>query len=282
MINVRTDQLFSEMDVKIHTAHYISGDRWWIDRDGRNWWNRKTHFRFNAVYLTKVGSFDLRIGETLCHIPPKSLVFIPAGSDLEFLFDGNGALEKYYVHFDLSLGKRALGCYWSIPYVTAPTDFDALEKVFLALNEAVAKEGDPMTQIAARGHLLTLVSVLLREARAEFVYTAEWVDRDLREISAYMDEHFAENPTVKQLADRVGYSPAHFSKRFRSAFGATPSEYMNRRRIERACVLLRTTELSVSAIAEALGFYDSSYFSNFFRNKTGLSPNFYRKSEKGQ
>ena len=271
------EQMLSELEIHVHTANYISGDRWWLDRDGRNWWNRKTRFLYNAVYLTRVGEFDLRIGERLLHIPPRSLVFIPAGSDLEYSFDGKGQLEKYYVHFDLSLGKEMLSRYFEIPLVTVPKDFQAIEATFLALNRAYSEGIDPISQIAVRGHLLTLISELLRESGATLSEARGQIPEDMREIATYVEAHIGKNPSVESLAERVGYSTAHFGKRFKSAFGVTPSEYMNCIRIERACLLLRTTDLSVSLIAEELGFCDASYFSNFFRNKTGLSPNFYRK-----
>ncbi|MGC0272355.1 helix-turn-helix domain-containing protein [Pseudactinotalea sp. Z1739] len=91
-----------------------------------------------------------------------------------------------------------------------------------------------------------------------------------------MDRDFAEPLDVPGLARVAMMSPAHFSRQFRATFAETPHRYLQRRRIERACALLRDTELSVTDISFAVGFESLGTFSRTFTAIIGRSPSAYR------
>jgi len=91
-----------------------------------------------------------------------------------------------------------------------------------------------------------------------------------------MDRDFAAPLDVPALARVALMSPAHFSRRFRLAFGETPHRYLQRRRIERACAMLRDTEDTVTAIALAVGFDSFGTFSRTFTAIIGRPPTQYR------
>lgn len=86
------------------------------------------------------------------------------------------------------------------------------------------------------------------------------------------------NVDLKQLAERHGYSAAHFTRLFRKVYGLSPLQYILQQRLGRAAALLRDGELSISETAWRCGFTDSNYFSRLFRSKMGMSPRDYRKS----
>ena len=58
----------------------------------------------------------------------------------------------------------------------------------------------------------------------------------------------------------------------------TPYEYHLKNKIDRAMLLLETSDLSIKEIAFSLGFSDEHYFSDIFKRKTGIKPTHYRKS----
>ena len=92
-----------------------------------------------------------------------------------------------------------------------------------------------------------------------------------------MDRSFAEPLDVPTLAAVAHVSPAHFSRTFRATFGETPHSYLQRRRIERAMFLLRTTRDSVTDICVAVGFASLGTFSRTFREITGTTPSDFRR-----
>jgi AraC-like DNA-binding protein len=93
-----------------------------------------------------------------------------------------------------------------------------------------------------------------------------------------MDRSFAEPLDVATLARIAHVSRAHFSRSFRQTFGETPHRYLQRRRIERAMALLRSTDQPVIEVALAVGFESHSTFSRTFREIVGHTPSDYRGS----
>ena len=67
-------------------------------------------------------------------------------------------------------------------------------------------------------------------------------------------------------------SPAHFIRTFSATFGETPIRYLQRRRIERAMALLRTTDLPVQDVCTAVGWSSLATFTRRFREVTGWAP----------
>jgi len=270
-------QLYAAVATYVHIAEHMSKEGWWLDKNGKNWWNRKGYFNHNAIYLAKVGEFDLKIGSSWYHIAPGDMVFVPANSELEFFFDGKGKFEKYYVHFDLALGTNQLADHFKMPLVFKPRDTSRVEAIFSELCECCAHMDAPTLQLAANGLLLSLVAEMLALGKAEFVTVPKSVDREMRMALQYIDEHIGGSLSVEVLARHVGYSATYFTKKFKRAFGVTPTEYIANLRISFAKQYLAAGHMSVQEIAVALGFCDASYFSHFFKSKTGLYPVYYRK-----
>ena len=91
-----------------------------------------------------------------------------------------------------------------------------------------------------------------------------------------MDRSYAEPLDVDALAAIACCSPAHFIRSFRSTFGETPYRYLQRRRIERAMALLRTTDLAVQDVCVAVGWTSLATFTRRFREVVGVTPAAYR------
>jgi transcriptional regulator GlxA family with amidase domain len=91
-----------------------------------------------------------------------------------------------------------------------------------------------------------------------------------------MDREYAQPLDVPALARTALMSPAHFSRRFREAYGETPYAYLMTRRIERAKALLRRGDLSVTEVCFAVGCTSLGSFSARFTELVGQTPSMYR------
>ena len=91
-----------------------------------------------------------------------------------------------------------------------------------------------------------------------------------------MDRSYAEPLDVPTLARIAHVSEAHFIRSFRAAFGETPNRYLQRRRVERAMWLLRSTDRSVTDICMDVGFASLGTFSRVFRDIVGETPSQHR------
>lgn len=101
--------------------------------------------------------------------------------------------------------------------------------------------------------------------------------RALRQARDRIDRDYGEDIDIVTLAARAGYSREHFIRAFRAAYGDTPGRYRTRRRIERACELLRSVNLTVTEICHLVGFTSLGTFSTRFAEQTGMSPTRYRE-----
>lgn len=90
---------------------------------------------------------------------------------------------------------------------------------------------------------------------------------------AYMEEHYSEKISLKQVAEMVSFSPEHFSRVFsRETGGITYINYLNNIRMKQAVELLETTDKKIYEIAEEVGFVSVNYFSTLFKKRFGMSP----------
>jgi AraC-like DNA-binding protein len=100
--------------------------------------------------------------------------------------------------------------------------------------------------------------------------------RHLRRARDRMDREYAEPLDVPALARTALMSTAHFSRRFREAYGETPYSYLMTRRIERAAALLRRGDVSVTEACFEVGCTSLGSFSARFKQVVGETPSAYR------
>ncbi|WP_343213037.1 AraC family transcriptional regulator [Gordonia sp. JH63] len=84
-----------------------------------------------------------------------------------------------------------------------------------------------------------------------------------------IDRSYADDLDIATLARIALMSPSHFIRRFRAVFGETPHRYLQRRRIERACALLRTTDVPVLDVALLVGYDNPGTFGPTFSRIVG-------------
>ena len=94
---------------------------------------------------------------------------------------------------------------------------------------------------------------------------------------AYIQEHYAEPITVKQLADICGFSQVHFMNIFKATIGSTCIEYLIQYRLARAAMDLQETDRSVMQIALDNGFQNISYFNRAFKQQYAMTPSAFRR-----
>ena len=105
-------------------------------------------------------------------------------------------------------------------------------------------------------------------------------NRQCAAVQRYIDLHFKEALTLEQLADEGHMNKYYLSHAFKREYGVSPINYMISRRIEESKYLLAETDLSMSQIAQLLGFSSLSYFSQVFRRTQDISPKEYRQSQR--
>ena len=96
------------------------------------------------------------------------------------------------------------------------------------------------------------------------------------EAKAYIQENYAKNVSLNDIAARFYVNPFYFSQLFKKKTGTTYQKYLTELRMKRAEVLLRETDLKVYEICEQVGYTDTNYFSKLFERSTGKKPSAFR------
>ena len=122
------------------------------------------------------------------------------------------------------------------------------------------------------------LSVLMKKLLMELPDTVGRRSDRAADIAAYIDENIGTELTSAALSARFGYHPYHINRIMRELTGLTTHEYVTTRRVERAKTLLTETNLTMTEIAQTLGFADSGHFSRVFGKYVGVTPSEYRKS----
>ncbi len=104
----------------------------------------------------------------------------------------------------------------------------------------------------------------------------ELTNRLLLRARDAMDRSYREELDVAALAEIACVSKAHFIRTFKATFGETPHRYLQRRRVERAMYLLRTTDTDITDICMNVGFSSLGTFSRTFTEIVGETPTRYR------
>lgn len=143
--------------------------------------------------------------------------------------------------------------------------------------------GDAYIQSAVDAHTVDELSAICMNMYDDFIHRVHRMrenpnySKAIQRCCNYIDMNINKNIHVKDLALLVGYTDAYLARRFREETGFGISDYVKAARIERAKLLLQTTDLSVQQISDQLGYTTRSYFSQCFRQITGMTPLEYRK-----
>ena len=123
-----------------------------------------------------------------------------------------------------------------------------------------------------RGHLF-------RDLLAQYILENEIppvVDSCIEEALQRIRRHLHDEIDLNAIGTKSGLSYVQFLRRFKAATGMSPSDYVTALRLQKAKELLSDTPMLVKEIADACGFANEYYFSNFFKKQTGLSPSAFR------
>ncbi len=101
-------------------------------------------------------------------------------------------------------------------------------------------------------------------------------DAEILRAQCWFEEHMRDDISIEDLCTVAGLNARTFSRRFQVALGQSPSEYVQKQRVESAKRLLETTRNSFAEITMAVGYEDTSSFHRCFKKITGISPGEYR------
>ena len=132
-----------------------------------------------------------------------------------------------------------------------------------------------ISRIASVSYFIQLLSMLYEASSVSFPAGSS-TELRVQGIIDLIDNNVSENYPIESLAAKAMTSPRNFTRIFKSITGKSSSIYIKEKRIEKACVLLTATDMTITQIALLVGFDDPNYFSYSFRVLKGTSPREFR------
>ena len=100
----------------------------------------------------------------------------------------------------------------------------------------------------------------------------------IKSVLEYIEKHYSGVLTLNDLANVAGMNPRYFCRVFKQITSLTPMDYVIYFRIEQACKLLATTDMSILDVSLECGFNDCSYFTRTFKHRKKMTPKQYRRN----
>lgn len=226
------------------------------------------HFSIHWVLLLPKYNGEISADEFHFNVRPGMLAILPPHTTITLRFHRKST--QYYAHLSLPSGREPGTLVPGIIRLRGKRA--AVEALFAAGVEAfgagrVAEANEQFER------LLALVSTLEGQQNVATVKMPPKIRDTLKLIEDRLDRPIY----VEELAAEVQISRRHLLNLFRRFVGATVAEYLQKRRLERALVLLKNSQLTIKAIAGEVGVGDLQLFNKLVRRGTGLSPRAYRQ-----
>lgn len=205
---------------------------------------------------------------------PGAVFYLPKGVRYSAEFTrGEGDCVDYLINFELKT-REGEDCAFS-------------DRIQLLLNGKQPKIADDFYKLCRYSHRLSNPYVPVHRLffslieKLQTFHTLSDLNGKIAQAIApallYMDSHVGENIPVSRLAKLCLMSETAFRRAFREQTGMSPVQYKIHSRINKAKVLLQSSEeITIEEVAESLGFYDLSYFYKTFVSITGTTPSRFR------
>ncbi len=230
----------------------------------------------------------MQMHDRLVHLRPGALFWMRPGGLYLGDHDKRNRLGVNYIHFDLlKRGRVVTGRVdihrehrdvLDVEYVETITR--RIARAWQSAKVGHTDQADVATQLL-RGLLMDMDANESKQANAH--QPRGGTERHHYQLAmraaARLSEDLTNAPSIAEIAQQASCTPDHLTRVFSKVMGMSPQAYLVQRRIDRAKQLLRETGLTVSQIADVLGYRDVYFFSRQFKQKSGWTPTEYRRGE---
>lgn len=232
----------------------------------------RDHYLIHYIVSGK-GSYIIHGKEHMLHAGDCFLVY--PNTQVIYRADDGDPWEYAWVGFsgsDASIILRATDFTQEKPYLRNIPYGEQMHRQLLHIYDARGNEFEHAVEMT--GRLYTALAMLMHgTSRKKNHNTAQtYVQKGIE----YISSNYSYPITVEDIASYVGLSRSQLFRSFEAVLGVSPKEYLTDFRIKQSCYLLKHSDLSITAIANSIGFDNSLYFSKTFHKIKGRSPKEYR------
>ncbi|MBS7590010.1 helix-turn-helix transcriptional regulator [Ancylobacter defluvii] len=244
------------------------------------------HPRLFVLLDQSGGEFEMLLAPDRRTMPrrhaPRQISFIPAGVPLWSRVSRTTYVRHLDLHFDMEALRRRLVEHFDPQPFEAPRLMFTDERLMTFANLIAAECQEPQAFHQLYGDSLTTALFI------DFLRSTQRLGRkrpalapwQLRRVTDYIEANCLKGIRLEELAELVGLSPSYFSHAFKATTGIPPHQWQTDMRLKRAQGLLLGTDMSLTEVAAATGFYDQAHFTRMFRQHLGATPAAWRRDRR--
>lgn len=255
---------------------------------------------YHLIHFVLEGNGTLILGNTSYSVRTGQAFYIPAGASGYYYASMHHPWKYSWIGFFADPRNPFIEMiFHNSPVIDISMPLDELEHLLLSIiavtDERAAKiscyrrrdfPGEQFFPITSPEHCLEANSRMLHmfseflKAHGSTHPQTSGTKNYAANAKAYIDAYYCDRLQIQDVADALHIHPNYLSVIFKNAYRQTPKNYLNSLRMERAAILLKTTDYPVSMIAEAVGFSNPFQFSTAFKRYHGMSPAAFRQHHK--
>lgn len=231
---------------------------------------------YHLIHFVLYGKGELHINEHIFHLTAGDVFFIPAGKVSYYEASKDDPWCYAWVSF---LGINSQMYLYQL--MTSTDNFyiihglDTIKYKQLIFDIISLQGGSTSQYFQANGILFQIMAMLFNDVNFQ---ESSWGKNSIvDEIKFYLNINYAEKIKLQDVAKSFGIHPNYLTRIFHEKYGISPKQYLIDLKLKKARRLLTTTELSISVIANSLGFDDQLAFTKIFKKAFTVSPSEYRK-----
>ena len=219
------------------------------------------------------GELTLTAGGHTQAVTAGNVIVIPPNTPYRYTNASSGHLSYLWVHFTGSRAKETIVAYdlKPFPHISLTSDLNAITLRFKAIFEAYAHKNALRDEELSS--LLDLLLISAARSCAAGDSPCNELVRSVRRINSYYNTDLK----IPDLAKEEHLSVSRYNVLFKKQFGVSPTKYILKLRMDSACDLLSSTDLSIKQIGLLSGYNDPHFFSKTFRSFIGISPSEFRE-----
>lgn len=229
---------------------------------------------FWRVYWNNTTGATLRIGKKNLEMRPDHLYVIPANTDFGSIH--NADCRQLFIHFQIRhpytftrlWRRRRRPGLRGPPIIALPL---TMQRQYFVRRIVAGRNGNETAQRQTALLIRALIETLLAHLMNQHLFLRKIDERLLKTLN-YLEQHLDQPIDNRKLATFMHVHPQTMLRLFRAELGKAPQAYLRQLRVDKACWLLRFSDESIKAIAEATGFCDRYHFTKVFAALTGQSP----------
>ena len=225
---------------------------------------------YYLLYMIR-GEMEIRAGDRFGKAVSGSIFLIPPHTHYSYTYSGGEPLSYLWAHFTGSYAEGLLSdCRLSpLPFFGAVEDNGIISIKFKRMFEEIERRSPLFERRAA----VYIQDILLDVANS--ICNKE--EKNPLEASLrYIHSAYDNKISIPLLASMENLSNSRYIALFNKLMGMSPTAYIIKLRINTACELLSSTDMSIKQVGILSGYTDAHFFSKIFKKYVGLSPNEYR------